>query len=107
MVSSMTKKRGFILAEAAVASLVAGIFLAAACSSLSVSALLVKRHSERVALERLKREVMVDLAAGNAHAASAAGLSAGEGWRQVFISLEEIAGNLCERSEAIAWTDSR
>lgn len=103
----MTKKKGFILAEAAVASLVAGIFLAAACSSLSVSALLVKRHSERVALERLKREIMVDLAAGNASVASAAGLSAGEGWQQVFISLEEIAGKLGKRSEAIVRTNSR
>lgn len=107
MVLRMTKKRGFILAEAAVASLVAGIFLAAASSSLSVSALLVKRYSERVALERLKREIMVELAAGNASAASAAGLSAGEGWRQIFISLEEIAGKLGKRGEAIAWPGNR
>lgn len=104
----MTKKRGFILAEAAVASLVAGIFLVAACSSLSVSALLVKRHSERVALERLKREIMVELAAGNVSVSSASGLPAGETWRQVFMSLEEIAGGKSgKRGGAIAWPDSR
>lgn len=103
----MTKKRGFILAEAAAASLVAGIFLVAVCSSLSVSALLVKRHSERLKLERLKREIMVDLAAGNMGAASTAGLPIGEGWRQVFKSLEEIGGKPGKRSGAVVWPDRR
>lgn len=97
----MIKKRGFILAEAAAASLVAGIFLAAVCSSLSVSALLVRRHSERVTHERLKREIMVELAAGDKSALSAAGLSAGEDWMRIFRSLAEIAGKPDKRSQTI------
>lgn len=103
----MNKKRGFILAEAAAASLVAGIFLMAVCSSLSVSALLVKRHSEKVRVERLKREIMVDLAVRNTDTAPGVDLPAGEGWRQVFKSLKEITGEPGKGSAAIVWPNNQ
>jgi len=61
----MDKKRsGFVLAEAAVACFVSGVFIAAAASILFTSSALVRSYNEKLEFERLKREASIAGAAG-------------------------------------------
>lgn len=66
MAWAASRRKGFFLVEAAVACLIAAIFIAAAFSTLFVSGALARRAEQSIKRERQKREFL----AGYAMAAS-------------------------------------
>lgn len=65
MARRRAKRKGFVLAEATVACLIAAIFISAGFSALFLSCALAQNCDNTIKLERLKREVLAELSAGN------------------------------------------
>lgn len=63
MAWAASRRKGFFLAEAAVACLIAGIFIAASFSALFVSGALARKAEQSIRQERQKRESLTGSAA--------------------------------------------